>query len=101
MDRLKYDCTKYKTKLEKSFFKKRVKKIMGLKAMTKLSKSNPDLHLDKNICVPFKIQLGDVRNGFKQLFEEAREKHLEKVSKIYEDGYKTIQYLKEASINAV
>ena len=99
MDRLKYDCTKYKTKLEKSFFKKRVKKLMGLKTMAKLSTSNPDLRT--NITVPYKVQIENARNGFKHLFNDAREKHLEKITKIYEDAYRTIRYLKEASINAV
>ena len=41
------------------------------------------------------------KSSFKHLLDEAHEKHIEKILKIYEDSFKTIQNLKEASINAV
>ena len=99
MDKITSENAKYKVKLEKNCLKKQAKTLTGLKKDATLSKSNPDFESSFNSAYTF--QVDSAKANFKCMMETTRQKHVEKIKKIYEELYKNIKTTKIASTDAV
>ena len=73
--------------------------MLGLKKNSTISKSNPDLEMSFNKT--YRLQIMSAKVNFFNLLETTREKHVEKITKTYEDLYRSIKNIKILSIDAV